>query len=91
MEVVTEVVAKLNIDWPTEKREVHRRSKLDQLEFERGRLVRKPPLNADSALKIQVVIPKVMVPDVLKMLHNSATGGHLGVQKLQGKVKDWFY
>ena len=63
----------------------------DQLEFERGRLVRKPPLNTDAALKIQVVLPKVMVPEVLKMLHNSATGGHLGVQKLQAKVKDRFY
>lgn len=63
----------------------------DQLEFERGRLVRKPPLNTDAALKMQVVLPKVMVPEVLKMLHNSATGGHLGVQKLQAKVKDRFY
>lgn len=53
MEVVTQVVAKLNIDWSTEKREVHRRSKLDHLEFERGRLVRKLSLNADAALKFR--------------------------------------
>lgn len=63
----------------------------DQLGLEQGRLVRKPPLNTDAVSKIQVVLPKVMVPDVLKMLHNSVTGGHLGVQKLQSKVKDKFY
>ncbi|KAG1941111.1 interleukin-1 receptor accessory protein-like 1-A [Pimephales promelas] len=63
----------------------------DQLDFEQGRLVRKPPLNTDAASKIQVVLPKVMVPEVLGMLHNSITGGHLGVQKLQAKVKDRFY
>lgn len=32
-----------------------------------------------------------LVPQVLAQLHNSPTGGHLGVQKLQAKVKDCFY
>lgn len=63
----------------------------DQLSMEQGRTVRKPPRNMDAACKIQAVLPKIMVPDVLKILHNSTTGGHLGVQKLQAKVKDRFY
>ncbi|KAK9972385.1 hypothetical protein ABG768_025692 [Culter alburnus] len=32
-----------------------------------------------------------MVPIILGILHNVPTGGHLGVQKLQGKVRDRFY
>lgn len=32
-----------------------------------------------------------MVPFDLSQLHNESTGGHLGVQKLRGKVKNRFY
>ncbi|XP_060564385.1 uncharacterized protein LOC132723637 [Ruditapes philippinarum] len=34
-----------------------------------------------------IVIPKTLVPDVLKELHNSPTGGHLRVRKTKFKVK----
>lgn len=62
-----------------------------QLQVQGDRLVRVPPANSDAASQVQVVLPKAMIPSVLAQLHNTATGGHLGVQKLQGKIKDRFY
>ena len=62
-----------------------------QLNVQGSRLVRVPPSNSDAANHVQVVLPKALVPKVLEQLHNSVTAGHLGVQKLQAKVKDRFY
>lgn len=50
--------------------------------------MRIPPANSDAASHVQVVLPRVLVPKMLAQLHNSTTGGHLGVQKLQANVKD---
>ena len=61
-----------------------------QLQLQGVRLVRQPPANSDAASQVQVVLPKSLVPKVLRQLHNSVTGGHLGIQKLQAKVKDRF-
>lgn len=63
----------------------------DQLQVQNQRLVRIPPANSDAASAVQVVLPRSLVPGVLSMLHNTSTGGHLGIQKLQAKVKDRFY
>lgn len=63
----------------------------DQLQVQNQRLVRVPPVNTDAAAAIQVVLPRSLIPEVLSMLHNTQTGGHLGIQKLQAKVKDRFY
>uniref|UniRef100_A0A8C5FYF3 Gypsy retrotransposon integrase-like protein 1 n=1 Tax=Gouania willdenowi TaxID=441366 RepID=A0A8C5FYF3_GOUWI len=49
-----------------------------------------PPANLDAS-NVQIVLPRALVPEVLKQLHNTPTGGHLGIQKLQGKVKDHFF
>jgi len=62
-----------------------------QLQMQGSRLVRVPPSNSDAANQVQVVIPTVMVAEILRQLHNDVTGGHLGIQKLQAKVKDRFY
>lgn len=62
-----------------------------QMQMQRGRLVRIPPANSDAAKQVQVVLPKALVPEVLEQLHNSVTAGHLGIQKMQAKVKDRFY
>lgn len=56
-----------------------------------SRLVRIPPANSDAASQIQVILPRALVSQVLSQLHNTPSGGHLGVQKLQGKIKDRFY
>uniref|UniRef100_A0A8C6P488 Gypsy retrotransposon integrase-like protein 1 n=1 Tax=Nothobranchius furzeri TaxID=105023 RepID=A0A8C6P488_NOTFU len=63
----------------------------DQLEIRGSQLVCVAPANSDAAQVVQVVLPRALVPGVLKQLHNAPTGGHLGVQKLQGKIKDHFY
>ncbi len=63
----------------------------DQLQVQNQRLVRIPLANSDAASVVQVVLPRSLVPGVLSMLHNTPTGGHLGIQKLQAKVKDHFY
>ena len=62
-----------------------------QLQMQEGRLVRIPPANSDAAKQVQVVLPSSLVPKVLEQLHNSVTAGHLGIQKMQAKVKDRFY
>jgi len=63
----------------------------DQLQLRDQRLVRVPPPYSDASSKVQVVLPKVLVASVLNQLHSSVTGGHLGIQKLQEKVRDRFY
>lgn len=39
----------------------------------------------------KIVLPKALVPDVLKELHDAPTGGHLGVRKTLFKVSIRFY
>lgn len=58
----------------------------DQLCIRDSRLVRIPPAHTDAASQVQVVLPHVLVSKVLAQLHGGTTGGHLGVQKLQGKL-----
>lgn len=64
-----------------------------QLCVQGSRLVKIPPAHSDAAAQIQVLYSFFgsLVPKVLAQLHDDTTGGHLGVQKLQGKVKDRFY
>lgn len=62
-----------------------------QLQVQGQRLVRVPPSYTDAASGVQVVLPRNMVMAALQMLHSSLTGGHLGIQKLQAKVKDRFF
>lgn len=62
-----------------------------QLQMRNSRLVSIPPANSDAVSKVQGALPQALIPKVLAQLHDSPTGDHLGVQKLQGKVKDRFY
>ena len=39
----------------------------------------------------QLVVPKALVPDVLKRGHSDASSGHLGVTKTLAKVRECFY
>ena len=41
--------------------------------------------------KLQVVVPKSLKRTVLQLLHNSPSGGHLGITKTLHKVRDRFY
>ncbi|UYV84785.1 K02A2.6-like [Cordylochernes scorpioides] len=57
----------------------------DSLEFRGGVLYRK----WESEWKM--ILPQSRVPSVLKELHNSPSGGHFGIAKTLGKVKERFY
>ncbi|KAJ8935685.1 hypothetical protein NQ318_016803 [Aromia moschata] len=39
----------------------------------------------------QLIVPKNRVPEILEEIHNRSTGGHLGVTKMLGKVRERFY
>ncbi|KAJ8957953.1 hypothetical protein NQ318_001952 [Aromia moschata] len=39
----------------------------------------------------QLIVPRNRVPGVLEEIHNGSTGGHLGVTKTLGKVRERFY
>ncbi|KAL6471884.1 hypothetical protein MHYP_G00205340 [Metynnis hypsauchen] len=39
----------------------------------------------------RVVVPRKMVPELLQLLHNSKTGGHVGMAKLKDKIRIRFY
>ena len=41
--------------------------------------------------KYCIVIPKALVGKVLTLLHNSTTGGHLGIKKTLSKVRDRYF
>ena len=41
--------------------------------------------------RLQLILPPQVVPEVLHGLHNSPTGGHLGISKTMEKVRTRFY
>jgi hypothetical protein len=41
--------------------------------------------------KLQIVLPYSLKPMVLSQLHDSITGGHLGVRKTQSKIRDRYF
>ena len=48
-------------------------------------------INEDESVTWQLVVPKNLIPQVLKQLHDSPTAGHLGVDKTLAKVRSRFY
>ena len=61
----------------------------DSLYIDRGGVLRYKDSSAQG--EGQRVLSKAMVPFVLHDLHNSKTGGHLGVEKLLDRVRSRFY
>lgn len=55
-----------------------------QLEIRDSWLVRIAPANSDAASLIQAVLPCALVP---KVLAHYTIRGHVGIQKLQAKVR----
>ena len=41
--------------------------------------------------RLQVIVPKEQVSEVLKWLHNGTSGGHLGLRKTSEKVRERFF
>jgi hypothetical protein len=63
----------------------------DSLQIRNGVLYRKWESEDGKTSKWQLVLPRSRIPDVLKELHNSPTGGHFGVMKTIQKVRERFY
>ncbi len=41
--------------------------------------------------RLQLIIPRKLVEGILREVHNTPTGGHLGVTKVLGKIRERFY
>ncbi|UYV65014.1 K02A2.6-like [Cordylochernes scorpioides] len=63
----------------------------DSLEFRGGVLYRKWESDDGQHIERKMILPQSRVPSVLKELHNSPSGGHFGIAKTLGKVKERFY
>ena len=64
----------------------------DQLEVHKGVLCRLfLPNTSDQQSRIQQVIPRSLQEEVLNSLHEGVMGGHLGIEKTLGRLKERFY
>ena len=66
-------------------------NRLDSMVLEKEILYRKFESTNDKSYNLQIVLPKEMRNLVLKELHDSPTGGHLGVKKTIQRVKLRFF
>ena len=63
----------------------------DQLVMHQGVLCRWLQPVGTSTERLQTVVPKALQVEVVKDLHEGAMGGHLGVDKTLGRLKERFY
>lgn len=64
----------------------------DQLFVQRGILYRKwVPEDARDCSEFQLVVPAEMRKEILFMLHNHKSSGHLGIAKTLKKLRQRFY
>lgn len=63
----------------------------DSLELRNGVLYRRWEDADGKSSRLQLLLPKSRVKEVLQELHSSATGGHFGVTKTLQKVRERFY
>lgn len=63
----------------------------DSLHIENGVLKRKWESPDGQQHRMQLLLPRSRVKEVLAELHEGATGGHLGVNKTLAKVRERFY
>ncbi|UYV62961.1 K02A2.6-like [Cordylochernes scorpioides] len=66
-------------------------SQWDSLSIENG-LLKRIWESADGKSKtMQLVVPKVQVPNVLREIHGGVSGSHFGINKMLKKVRERFY
>ncbi|UYV63687.1 hypothetical protein LAZ67_2005306 [Cordylochernes scorpioides] len=66
-------------------------SQWDSLSIENG-LLKRIWESADGKSKtMQLVVPKVQVPSVLREIHGGVSGAHFGINKMLKKVRERFY
>ncbi len=63
----------------------------DSLRIQDGVLYRVWETPAGDQSILQLVLPKKLRPRILQQLHGTPTGGHFGVAKTLGKVRERFY
>ena len=56
-----------------------------------GLLFREYESEDGSGITLQLCLPRKLIPEVLKLLHDSPAAGHLGVSKTAGRVTSRFY
>ena len=66
-------------------------SQWDSLCLREGVLFRIWESPAGDTHILQLLLPKKLRPQVLHLLHNTAAGGHFGVRKTLGRVRERFY
>ena len=63
----------------------------NRLQLENGVLYRKWATEDGHGTRLQLVLPRLLVPDVLSALHNAPSARHLGVTKPVERVRERFY
>ncbi|KAG8173490.1 hypothetical protein JTE90_023754 [Oedothorax gibbosus] len=63
----------------------------DSLKVHSGVLYRKWESDDGKSFRLQLVVPRSRVENVLEELHSSPSGGHFGVMKTTHKVRERFY
>lgn len=63
----------------------------NSLHLQNGVLYRKWESDDGKTSRWQLILPKSRIPEVLRELHNGATGGHFGLMKTLQKVRERFY
>lgn len=63
----------------------------ERLELSKGVLYRRWESDEGDSSMLQLIVPKSLRPDVLKLLHDAKSAGHLGVAKTLGRVRQRFY
>ena len=63
----------------------------NRLEIINNLLYRRWEETDNEVIKRQLVVPRALVPEVIRAAHNLPGGGHLGVHKTLAKVRDRFY
>ncbi|KAI8737343.1 Transposon Ty3-I Gag-Pol polyprotein [Biomphalaria glabrata] len=63
----------------------------DSMVVENGVLKRMWESTDGTSTRLQIVLPKVRIQEVLQELHNGSTCGHLGINKTLEKVRQRFY
>ena len=63
----------------------------EQLVVHQGVLCRQLKPTGGSPVTLQTVIPEALQEEVIKDLHEGAVGGHLGIGKTLGRLKERFY
>ncbi|UYV64820.1 hypothetical protein LAZ67_3002074 [Cordylochernes scorpioides] len=80
-------------DWTSEScRTIQQRDpNWDSLSIESGLLKRIWESAVGKSKTMQLVVPKVQVPSVLREIHGGVSGAHFGINKMLKKVRERFY